>query len=158
MRRPSRIYRSMLLDDGAPHWGNSRSRAAQTSVQRRYRRPIRSDDAPRQPMVVIDPCGERQSIGPAWGVVVQQRRQQGHGRAARFTEIQRPSPGIALQRHSRHVHREIEANHRNAVPHISPFCGHRDARSQAPARPVNLAGEGASVRRYQKAGETPWDG
>jgi hypothetical protein len=34
-----------------------------------------------------------------------------------------------------------------------PFCGHRDARNGAPARPVNLAGGGSSVRLCPKAGK-----
>jgi hypothetical protein len=102
--------------------------------------------------------GERQSIDfrSGWRAVIQGRGRQVRHRAARFTGVQRGFPGIALQRYSRHVHREIAGNHRNAVPHISPFSRHRDAHSEAPARPVNLAGEGASVRQCQKAGKTRW--
>ena len=132
------------------------------SVQRRDRLPIRSDAAPSRPRAVFDQRshhithdgGERQSIDsiPA-GAWRSRGEAAGPAPCGAITEIQRGFPGIALQRYSRQVHREIEAT-TETPPLTSPVCGHRDARNETPARPVNLAGEGASVRQCQKAGKT----
>jgi hypothetical protein len=72
----------MLLDDGAPHRGDSRFHADQTSIQRRDRLPIRSDDAPSRPIAVFDQRGhhiahdggERQSsrLNVGWRTATQQ--------------------------------------------------------------------------------------